>query len=159
MGLTFHITEPEYDTGPILLQDEIEITDDDDIRTLVMKILPEAFIRLLPEVFEEVTRGSIGIEQDHQAATYAPSFSPAQRTVDWSRSTEEIRRLIRAAANHGVAAKTDKGELKVYKSEQASSRLPDQCKPGQEVQRDQNGRLLVQGIDGQILFTDFVKIG
>ena len=158
MGLTFHITEPEYDTGSILLQGDIEITDDDDIRTLVRKMLPEAFIRLLPKVFEKVAQGDNGIEQDHQAATYAPSFTPVQRTVDWSKSTDEIRRLIRAAANHGVTAKTDKGEYKVCRSKQASSQPSDLCKPGQEVQSDQDGSLLVQGTDGQMLFTEFVKI-
>lgn len=158
MGLTFHITEPNYDTGPIILQDEIEITDDDDIRTLVQKVLPEAFSRLLPKVFDRIAQGNNGTKQDEKAATYAPSFTPTQRTADWSKSTDEIRRMIRAAAYHGVVAKTNNAEYKVYRTKKANSQQPDLYKPGQELKSDQDGSLLVQAVDGQIQFTEFVKI-
>jgi len=158
MSLTFHFMREEYDSGPIIVQDQIPITEKDDIRSLVEKMFPLTVMRLLPEALRLVGDGYLGIEQDHDEATYAPSFSEAQRTIDWTKSTKDIVRLVRATAFHGVVAKTDKGSYQVFRCDSWSGKLHTPSQIGEEITEAQEGGFLVRTSDGCLLITEYKDI-
>jgi methionyl-tRNA formyltransferase len=158
MGLTFHRMSKDYDTGPIILQDRLPITEDDDIRSLVEKMFPGAIIRLLPEVLQLVNDGYPGIEQDHNKATYAPSFSETQRTIDWTKPTKESVRLVRAAAFHGVTAHTNIGSYRVFGCHWQSEKLGRSSQIGEEITRTEENTILVQTSDGCFVMTEYKRL-
>src|SRR5918994_3299775 len=56
MGLTIHRLGPEFDTGPILAQVRIPVTDEDDFTSLMAKVVAHA-PELLHQALERVARG------------------------------------------------------------------------------------------------------
>ncbi|MFX0185270.1 MAG: methionyl-tRNA formyltransferase [Candidatus Hodarchaeota archaeon] len=158
MGLTFHFMSEEYDTGPIILQDKIPISEEDDIRSLTDKLFPGAIIRLLPKVLQLVGDGYLGIEQNHDEATNAPSFSEIQRTIDWTKSTIEIVRTVRSVAFYGAIAKTNNGLYQVFGCYCCSEKLGRQFKIGEEITVTEENNILVRTSDGLLKITEYKKI-
>src|SRR5919107_975543 len=77
-GLTIHRISPEFDTGHILAQTRVPITDDDDLTTLMAKLVDRA-PGLLRQALERVARGDPGDAQDEGQATEAGLFEDAWR--------------------------------------------------------------------------------
>lgn len=158
MGLTFHFMREEYDSGPIIAQDQIPITEKDDIRSLVDKMFPVIITRLLPKALRLVGDGYLGIEQNNDEVTHAPSFSETQRTIDWTRSTQAIIRLVRAAAFHGVVARTDKGSYRVFRCDPWLEKLHMSSQVGEEVTETQENGILIRTSDGCLIITEYEHI-
>jgi methionyl-tRNA formyltransferase len=85
------------DTGPIILQKEFAITNEDTARTVYDKFTEtgtavfEGFLSLLMNDKE-----IIAIPQDESQATYYPKDMPGGGKIDWSWDGETIHRFIRA---------------------------------------------------------------
>ena len=94
-GLTIHRLTPEFDTGPILAQARIPITDDDDLSTLMAKFVDHA-PGLLRQALERVARGDPGDAQDESQATEAGLFEDAWRIIDWSQPARTIHNQVRS---------------------------------------------------------------
>ena len=61
-GITIHIVDEEYDTGPIIAQTPISVTDDDTVDSLSKRVL-EREHRFLVETIVKVVSEEINLEK------------------------------------------------------------------------------------------------
>jgi methionyl-tRNA formyltransferase len=116
-GVTTMLMDVGLDTGPILLQKEIAISEDDTGGTLEAKLAPLGAALLL-ETLSRWERGDLApIPQDDARATLAPRIKKAEALVDWSRPATEIHCRVRAFAPWPVAfVPLDAGALRIWKT-------------------------------------------
>ena len=94
-GLTIFWPDEALDEGPILLQKEVEIAEDDTVGSLYFNKLFPMGVDALAEAVDLVRAGKAPrIEQDHARATYEGWCGEEDAEVDWSRPAEEVHRLI-----------------------------------------------------------------
>ena len=94
-GLTVFWPDEALDEGPILLQKEVEIAEDDTVGSLYFGKLFPMGVDAIAEAVELVRAGTAPrIEQDHGRATYESWCLEADAEVDWSRPADEVHRLI-----------------------------------------------------------------
>src|SRR6202167_2486514 len=97
-GLTTMQIDSGMDTGPILLQREIEIGPDETEPELRTR-LAEAGTDLVLDSLIKLDRGEIAPRpQDAAKATYAPILKKEHGRIDWSRNAREIYNRIRGLA-------------------------------------------------------------
>lgn len=95
-GITFFYFADGVDNGDIIGQRVILINENETIKTLLEKVESESKLLLLefvPLIAENKVRVRV---QDDSAATYYPKRSPEDGLIDWSKSSVEIDRFIRA---------------------------------------------------------------
>jgi methionyl-tRNA formyltransferase len=116
-GITTMKMDEGMDTGDMLLKKEIPIEDEDTGETLSQK-LSLIGAELLIETLKLLKEGKLNpIPQDHSQATYAPMLKKEDGKIDWSKSAEEVRNLIRGALPWPGAYTTLDGKLlKLYKA-------------------------------------------
>ncbi len=92
-GVTTMLMDEGMDTGPILLQQEVEIMPDETAGELATR-LAELGAQLLVLTLQEHAAGRITpIPQDNDRATYAPMLKKEEGLVDWTRRAGEIVNL------------------------------------------------------------------
>lgn len=94
IGLTFHQAVPNLDAGPIYAQFKIPITDKDTVKTVYDKINATVEKHLI-SVVNKVLTGYQGRPQRGHP-TYCVTRLPEDGLIDWTKTTVEIDRLIRA---------------------------------------------------------------
>lgn len=95
-GLTIFWVEEGIDTGPILLQKEVEISPEDTTGSLYFEKLFPLGVEALMEALDLVRKGDAPrIPQDESQATYEPPCGETQARVDWTRPIGAIYNLIR----------------------------------------------------------------
>ncbi len=95
LGLTYHLMDEEFDTGPILAQGSRPLPPDpwlDDLRAL----FPELTQEVLPRALARLAAGDRGDPQPEDGATYAGLFEEEYVYVDWSKPAHEIHTQARA---------------------------------------------------------------
>jgi methionyl-tRNA formyltransferase len=95
IGLTYHLMDEQFDTGPVLAQGAVPLEDDDTVETLWMKFAPLA-AQLLPVVFERLAAGDRGDVQE--GGSYQSVFEDEYVLVDPSQTATEVHRQVRAWA-------------------------------------------------------------
>lgn len=155
LGFTIHRLSTDFDTGPVLAQAAAPIHDDDDLPTLVERMmtpLPELLLRAL----ERVARGDEGDPQDEAQASYAGMFEPEWRFIDWTRPARTVHNQVRSWSGvrdipAGALASIDGEEVVIMRTRLLTS--VDQVEPtstvGDVIQRYAD-RLVVQCGDGPI---------
>jgi methionyl-tRNA formyltransferase len=95
-GITIMWMDEGLDTGDILLTEKISIAPDDTGGTLHDKlagIAPHALMRAL----DLLAQGAAPrVPQDHTRATHVRKLEREHGHIEWSRSAEEIARMVRA---------------------------------------------------------------
>jgi methionyl-tRNA formyltransferase len=154
-GLTIHRLGPEFDTGPLLAQVRVPITDDDNMSTL-MAILVDHAPELLRQALKRVAHGDPGDPQDESQATEAGLFEDAWRVIDWSQPARTIHNQVRSWVGMRDIPLGALGEIDGETCEITKTRLaPDgpekqeRTPPGTVLRRD-GERLVVQCGDGPI---------
>ena len=110
-GLTTMRLDPGLDTGPILLQREIEIGEDETAPELAAR-MAEAGAPLVTESLIRWDRGEIApIPQDPGQASYAPILTKEHGRIDWGRTAGEIYNRIRGLAPWPGAFSAFRGKL------------------------------------------------
>ncbi len=95
-GLTIFWPDGGIDTGPILLQKEIEIKPTDTTGSLYFNHLFPMGIDAIIESVELIKQGKAPkIPQDESLATYEPPCDDKVAQIDWSKPGGEIYNLIR----------------------------------------------------------------
>ncbi len=95
-GVTTMLMEEALDSGPILLQEEVEIGERETAGALGIE-LAERGGRLLTRTLDRLERGAIEPRpQDEAQATYAPRLRRADARADWSGSAAALDRKLRA---------------------------------------------------------------
>ena len=123
-GLTIFWPDNGLDTGPVLLQKEIEITPDDTMGAVYFDKLFNLGVEALLEGVDMVKAGNAPkMVQDESKATYEGWCKKENVEIDWNKPVDEVYNLIRGAnpapgawTTHGGktlqifdAAKTDGG--------------------------------------------------
>ena len=97
-GLTIFWPDKGLDTGPILLQKEVEIRDTDTLGTLYFDRLYPMGVSALLEGVDLVKAGKAPkIVQDEARATYEGWCKSENVQVDWDKPLQEIWNLVRGA--------------------------------------------------------------
>lgn len=126
-GVSIMQIEEELDAGPVLLQRELDIFEDDDARSVhdaLSVIGAEAMIEALDAI--EASGRVEATPQDHGAATHAPLIERAHARIDWSKPAEEIIWLVRGfAAWPGAHTRLHDRELKIMAAEAADPKWFD----------------------------------
>ena len=95
-GVTFHLMDENYDTGPMLLQKTVEITSNDtghELRDKIAAASREGVRELINTLNTEII---IPIAQDEKYASYFPQITKDEVMLDFTKSAEEISAHIRA---------------------------------------------------------------
>ncbi len=147
-GITTMKMDEGMDTGDMLLKKEVPIEDEDTGETLSEK-LSEIGARLLIQTIKLLKEGRLNpAPQDHSQATYAPMLKKEDGKIDWNKSTEEIRNLIRGALPWPGAYTTLEGKLlKIYKA-----RIAEDCGSLNNLSLDHYPRS--QGKPGEVIKSD-----
>ncbi len=110
-GITIMQMDAGLDTGAILLQEKIAISDDDTAQTLHDKLASLGARGILRALSEDPALRA----QDDGAATYAAKIAKAEAVIDWSASAADICRRIRAFNPvPGAATTLDGVTLKIW---------------------------------------------
>jgi len=120
-GVTLIRMTPGMDEGPILLQREVPIEDDDTAGSLASR-LAEVGAEALIEALAMIELGGIEtVEQDSARATYAPKLERESARVDWGREARDIANHIRGSDPAPGAWTTFRSEpVKLYSPRIAS---------------------------------------
>ncbi len=95
-GLTIFWVDKGIDTGPILLQKEVEIGPDDTTGSLYFNALFPMGVEAMGEALELIKEGRAPkIPQDESKATYEPPCDDRVASVNFEKSVKDIYNLIR----------------------------------------------------------------
>ncbi len=98
-GVTFFKMDEGVDTGKILAQLEIPISEIENATTLYKKV-DEAHVQLLLKTLPDlISRNYQLMEQDESKATYWEGRTPADGEIKPNMSIEEVDRLVRATTH------------------------------------------------------------
>jgi methionyl-tRNA formyltransferase len=95
-GITIFWPDRGVDTGPILLQKEVEISPDDTVGSLYFEKLFPLGVEALVEAVELIKKGAAPrIPQDESQATYEGFCAEKDAIIDWSAPIDRVYNLIR----------------------------------------------------------------
>jgi methionyl-tRNA formyltransferase len=110
-GLTIFWPDKGLDTGPILLQKEVDIQDTDTLGSLYFNHLFPMGVEAMIEAVDRVRDGTAPkIAQDESQATYEGWCRKEDVRIDWTRPVQEVWNLIRGADPQPGAWSTFKGQ-------------------------------------------------
>ncbi len=99
-GVTIMSLTEGLDSGPIGLQEEVEIGELEDFEELSAR-LAELGGELLVEAFDRERAGVLELsEQDQAGVTYAEKIDSSERRLDPERTATELDRAVRALTPH-----------------------------------------------------------
>ncbi|KAF0153215.1 MAG: methionyl-tRNA formyltransferase [Ignavibacteria bacterium] len=116
-GVTTFFLEDKVDTGNIILQQKIEVTDEDDLGTVYEKLM-NLGADLVIETIDNIETGSIQLKtQDESIACPAPKITKDICKINWNLAAEKIHNLVRGLSPYPAAFFEHEGKnYKVYKS-------------------------------------------
>ncbi len=95
-GVTTMLMDAGMDTGPILLQEETEISEDDSLGNLQERMAQMGALLLLKTIEGLASNNLIPQPQDSAQASYAPKISREEGRIDWRRPAGDLGNLLRA---------------------------------------------------------------
>jgi len=115
-GLTIFWVDAGIDTGPILLQKEVEIDPDDTVTTLYFNKLYPLGVEALVEAVQLVAEGRAPrIPQDESRATSEPPCADEHAQIPWAESARTVYNLIRGTNPQPGAWTTHRGRrLRIF---------------------------------------------
>jgi len=130
-GLTILWADKGIDTGPILLQKEVEIAPDDTTGSIYFNKLFPMGIDAIVEAVDLIKSGRAPkIPQDHALATYEPPCDDRHAGIDWSKPAREVYNLVRGCDPQPGAHSTLAGaKVKIYQARLLEA--PQASEPGQ----------------------------
>ena len=137
-GLTIFWPDKGLDTGPILLQKEVEISPDDTTGSLYFNKLFPLGIEAIAEAVALVKAGKAPkIPQDEREATYEGLCTDKVAVIDWTKPAGDVYNLIRGTNPQPGASTSFQGkEFKIFDSELKPAVSGE---PGQVISVDQSG--------------------
>ncbi|NVK31268.1 MAG: methionyl-tRNA formyltransferase [Gammaproteobacteria bacterium] len=142
-GVTAHYVDEGIDTGDIIIQHKVDISEQDDYASLLEK----AFVKcseVLVEAVELISGGKVNrIKQNdiNPYGFYCGMRRVGDEVIDWQLPARRIHNLVRAITLPGPAARTVlKGkEVAIIKSRFLQDAPSYICTPGEVVGRDESG--------------------
>ena len=97
-GLSIFWPDAGLDTGPVLLQKEVEIGPNDTLGVVYFDKMFPLGVSSMVEAVRMVAAGTAPkIEQDHSKATYESWCKAENVVIDWPKPAEEVYNLIRGS--------------------------------------------------------------
>ena len=123
-GLTILWVDKGIDTGPILLQKEIDIAPGDTTGSLYFNSLFPLGIEAIVEAVDLIKSGKAPkIPQDDSLASYEPPCDDKVAAIDWSKPASEVYNLVRGCdPQPGSYAMFEDGKVRFYKARLLESR-------------------------------------
>ncbi len=146
-GLTIFWPDNGLDTGPILLQKEVDIGPDDTLGSVYFDKLYPLGVEAMMESIELVRDGNAPrVVQDPDDGSYEGWCRKDDVHIDWSKETDEVYNLIRGANPQPGAWTTFNGnEVRIFDSRKADA----SGEPGSVLSIDDSGAVIATG-DGAI---------
>ena len=151
-GVTALITTPGIDDGPVLAQRPVALTGTEGAGEIRDRLFAESR-HLLHEVIPRLVEGDLtATAQDMESRTYFSGPTPEDTSIDWSWSTDEILRVVRAChPQPGALIAADGTGLRVH----VARALPEDAVPGSPpspgtVRSDDRYGLVIACADGWI---------
>ncbi len=111
-GLSVFWVDKGIDTGPILLQKEVEVEPDDTTGSLYFNKIFPLGIEAIGEAIDLIEAGNPPrIVQDESKANYDPICDDAHGKIDWSKPAHEVYNLIRGCDPQPGAHTTYNGKM------------------------------------------------
>jgi methionyl-tRNA formyltransferase len=115
-GVTTIVMDAGLDTGPVLLQREEEIRDDDDAGSLGQRLAAIGG-DLLVETLDGLAAGTLAARPQEGEPTFAPKLKAGDRWLDWTEPAEAVVRRVRALSPEPGASTRFRGDvLKVFRA-------------------------------------------
>jgi methionyl-tRNA formyltransferase len=157
-GVTVMRMDEGLDTGPILNQLEEPIRPEDDAGALGARLAKIGAL-LLVGVLRMLPHGGVPERgQEDTAATLAPTIGADERTIDWTRSPEEIVRWVRALAPRPGAATALRGTHVKVLAAAIDHQQGGDAPPGTVVAADERG-VLVRANGGGVRLVEVAPAG
>jgi methionyl-tRNA formyltransferase len=149
-GVTILWMTAGMDDGDIILQRPAPVRDDDTSGVLEAR-LADIGAEMLGEALDLIAAGSDQRRpQDSAQATFAPLLTVADAEIDWTRSAEEIARLIRALDPAPGAFTFHRGKrLKIWAAEARKKGAESAGLPGKVIESEQG--FMVVTADGVLV--------
>lgn len=146
-GLTIFWPDNGLDTGPILLQKEVDIGPDDTLGSVYFDKLYPLGVEAMMESIELVRDGNAPrVVQDPDDGSYEGWCRKDDVQIDWGKGTDEVYNLIRGANPQPGAWTTFNGnEVKIFDSRKVDA----SGEPGSLLSIDDGGAVIATG-DGAI---------
>ncbi|MXW18649.1 MAG: methionyl-tRNA formyltransferase, partial [Gemmatimonadetes bacterium] len=150
-GVTVMRMVEAMDAGPVLARAEIPIGET-DTASLLSPRLAELGAVLLAETLARLEEGPVEeVEQDHDAATYAPKVSRATARIDWTEDARAVACLIRGMDAVPGAWSVLKGQpVKLFAPEVVEGESDGGPDPGRVVGADSRVGLVVMAGGGSV---------
>jgi methionyl-tRNA formyltransferase len=148
-GLSIFWPDNGLDTGPILLQKEVEIRDDDTLGSIYFDHLFPMGIEAMLEAIDLVRDGKTPkIPQDDSQATYEGWCRRENVEIDWSKPLQEVWNLVRGANPQPGAWTRHAGQtVQIYDARKQPGRTEGQ--PGEVTAVTDAGMVVAAG-DGAL---------
>ena len=139
-GVTIMYMDEGLDTGDIISFDETKIGNDMTGGELY-DLLSKMGAQLLAETLHDIVNGRAKrIPQNEDAASYYPPLSKKMGAIDWNKSAQEIKNLVRALDPvMGACASVDGCVIKIWRAQTAQGCAA----PGQIVAANEKEGLVV----------------
>ena len=148
-GLTIMRMDEGLDTGPVLLQKEVPVLENETaggLRQRLSALAGELIVETMKGMAENRLRER---PQDHRFATYAPKIDRQGSVIDWTQPARRLSALIRALDPRPGATTLVRGkELKLFSPRLVEERGPDLV-PGR-VGGCRQGLLMIETGQGRI---------
>jgi methionyl-tRNA formyltransferase len=167
-GVTTFLLSHEIDTGQILFQEKVEICDNDTVGDIHDRMMVIGS-KLVLKTVDALAEGKIEpIDQtqlidNHERIKHAPKIFKEDCCIDWTKSSESVRNLIRGLSPHPAAwtemIHPEKPEVitaKIYSAIHDQSQLP--AAPGTMI-TDGKRYLKISCPDGWLSVTDIQLSG
>jgi methionyl-tRNA formyltransferase len=132
-GVTIMQVTKKMDSGPIILQQKIDILNTDDSCSLEFKLRDLGADLLLKALSLIKGKNYKLIEQDEREVVFAPKLKKSDGLINWEMPAQEIANLIRGVQPWPGASTCYNGKLlKIYKAKPLDCKLPqvDSCSFG-----------------------------
>jgi methionyl-tRNA formyltransferase len=151
-GLTVFWVDKGIDTGPILLQKEVEISPEDTTGSFYFNFLFPMGVEAMAEAVELIKKGKAPrIPQDESKATYEPPCDDRVASVDFEKPMKDVYNLIRGCDPQPGAFIVNKGK-KVRFYDAKMNLITNEIRMGEIVSIEEGGlQIAVKG--------GFIKIG
>lgn len=154
-GITIMRMDAGLDTGPMLAQSRIEISDDDDAQSLHDR-LANLGASMIVKALAAARAGTLrATPQPSEGVTYAKKMDKREVRIDWAQPAAAIERQIRALRpTPGANAQLGDAPLKIWRA----ALHPGQGEPGTVLLADAQGILVASG-QGALLVTELQRAG
>ena len=166
-GVTIHFIDEGVDTGPILLQEKVDIEPEDTVKSVYFEKLYPLGIRMIADAVRLIREGKAEpTPQDESRSSFQPVIKDTDTIINWKASTQKVYNLIRGSNPAPGAVTSFRGQqIKIwdcspYPLQGPSGSVIEILKDGFVVSTGDGG-ILVQRVQpeggGKISAADFIN--